>query len=131
MVAILAAAPGGPSLRKDALMPDIPPDSRPASPEEAPVSHQGPVVLVIEDEPEIRRFLRASLLGQGYRLVEATTGEEGLQAAETRQPDLVIVHPALADINVPETIRRLRSCAIVPLVVGTAVEKKIIKLAVH
>src|SRR5215471_4176780 len=106
MVAILAAAPGGPSLRKDALMPDMPSASRPASPEEAPASHQGPVVLVIEDEPEIRRFLRASLLGQGYRLVEATTGEDGL-----------------------EIIRRLRSWTSVPLVVVSAREQETTKVA--
>src|SRR5215813_2186110 len=116
-------------LRKDALMPDMPSDSRPVSPEEAPVSHQGPVVLVIEDEPEIRRFLRASLLGQGYRLVEATTGEEGLQAAETRQPDLVILDLGLPDMDGLEIIRRLRSWTSVPLVVVSAREQETTKVA--
>ena len=110
-------------------MTDMPSDSRPAMPEETPVSHRGPVVLVIEDEPEIRRFLRASLLGQGYRLVEATTGEEGLQAAETRQPDLVILDLGLPDMDGLEIIRRLRSWTSVPLVVVSAREQETTKVA--
>lgn len=127
ILATLAVEPH--PLGKDALMPDLPSDSRPASPEETPVSHQGPVVLVIEDEPEIRRFLRASLLGQGYRLVEATTGEEGLQAAETRQPDLVILDLGLPDMDGLEIIRRLRSWTSVPLVVVSAREQETTKVA--
>ena len=42
------------------------------------VDNQGPLVVLIEDEPQIRRFLRAALGAQGYRLVESTTGEDGL-----------------------------------------------------
>ena len=67
----------------------------------------GPVVILIEDAPEIRRFLRATLIGHGYRLVEAETGREGLQAAETRQPDLIILDLGLPDIDGLEVIRRL------------------------
>src|SRR2546427_830590 len=50
-----------------------------------------PVVVLIEDEPQIRRFLRATLTGQGYRLFEATTGADGLVEVGSRQPDVVIV----------------------------------------
>src|SRR5215510_2037268 len=116
----LAILAGSRLLRKDALVPDMPSDSRPASPEEAPVSHQGPVVLVIEDEPEIRRFLRASLADQGYRLVEAETGREGLQAAETRQPDLVILDLGLPDLDGLEVIGALRTWTAVPILVLSA-----------
>ena len=68
----------------------------------------GPVVLVIEDEPPIRRFLRPTLTSQGYRLVEAETGEDGLVQAATRQPDLVILDLGLPDLDGLQVIRRLR-----------------------
>jgi len=90
----------------------------PAPPETA--STPGPVVVLIEDAPEIRRFLRASLIGHGYRLVEAETGREGLQAAETRQPDLIILDLGLPDIDGLEVIRRLREWTAVPIVVLSA-----------
>ena len=50
-----------------------------------------PIVVLIEDEPQIRRFLRATLAGQGYRLFEASTGADGLVEVGSRQPDVVIV----------------------------------------
>ena len=49
------------------------------------------VVLLIDDEAPIRRFLRAGLEGQGYTLVEAETGREGIAQAATRAPDLVVL----------------------------------------
>ena len=67
-----------------------------------------PVVVLIEDEPQIRRFLRATLGSQGYRLYEATTGEDGLVEAATRQPDVVILDLGLPDMDGLEVIRRLR-----------------------
>ena len=50
----------------------------------------GPLVLLIEDEPQMRRFLRAALDAQGLRLVEAPTAREGLAQAATRSPDLIL-----------------------------------------
>jgi two-component system, OmpR family, KDP operon response regulator KdpE len=85
-----------------------------------PASKPGLVVVLIEDAPEIRRFLRATLIGHGYRLVEAETGREGLQAAETRQPDLIILDLGLPDIDGLELIRRLREWTAVPIVVLSA-----------
>ena len=85
-----------------------------------PASTPGPVVVLIEDAPEIRRFLRATLIGHGYRLVEAETGREGLQAAETRQPDLIILDLGLPDLDGLEVIRRLREWTAVPIVVLSA-----------
>ena len=70
----------------------------------------GASILLIEDEPQIRRFLRASLGAQGYRLVEAVTGEDGLLQAATRQPDLVLL----------DVIRRLREWAGIPIIVLSA-----------
>jgi len=83
-------------------------------------SANGPVVVVIEDEPQIRRFLRPTLVGQGYRVVEATTGEEGVQQAATRQPDIVILDLGLPDMEGLDVIRRLREWTAVPIVVLSA-----------
>jgi two-component system KDP operon response regulator KdpE len=83
-------------------------------------STSGPVIVLIEDEPQIRRFLRATLGSQGYRLHEATTGEDGLIEAATRQPDVVIIDLGLPDIDGLEVIRRLREWSRVPVIVLSA-----------
>ena len=79
-----------------------------------------PVIVLIEDEPQIRRFLRATLVSQGYRLFEAATGADGLVEAATRQADVVIVDLGLPDMDGLEVIRRLREWAIVPIIVLSA-----------
>src|SRR6059036_3955178 len=79
-----------------------------------------PVVVLIEDEPQIRRFLRATLTGQGYRLFEATTGADGLVEVGSRQPDVVIVDLGLPDIDGIDVIRRLREWTDVPIIVLSA-----------
>jgi two-component system KDP operon response regulator KdpE len=80
----------------------------------------GPVILVIEDEPPIRRFLRPTLTSQGYRVVESATGEDGLLQAATRQPDLVILDLGLPDLDGLEVIRRLREWTSIPIIVLSA-----------
>jgi two-component system, OmpR family, KDP operon response regulator KdpE len=79
-----------------------------------------PVVLIIEDEPPIRRFLRPTLTSQGYRIVESDTGEDGLVQAATRQPDLVILDLGLPDLDGLEVIRRLREWTAIPIIVLSA-----------
>jgi two-component system, OmpR family, KDP operon response regulator KdpE len=79
-----------------------------------------PVVVLIEDELQIRRFLRATLSGQGYRLFEATTGADGLIEVASRQPDVVIVDLGLPDMDGLEVIRRLREWTTVPVIVLSA-----------
>jgi len=79
-----------------------------------------PVVVLIEDEPQIRRFLRATLTGQGYRLFEATTGADGLVEVGSRQPDVVIVDLGLPDVDGIDVIRRLREWTAVPIIVLSA-----------
>jgi two-component system KDP operon response regulator KdpE len=79
-----------------------------------------PVVVLVEDEPQIRRFLRATLGGQGYRLFEATTGADGLVEVASRQPDVVIVDLGLPDMDGLEVIRRLREWSAVPVIVLSA-----------
>ena len=90
-------------------------DSEPPRP---PV--MGPVVLVIEDEAPIRRFLRPTLASQGYRVVESETGEDGLLQAATRQPELVILDLGLPDLDGLEVIRRLREWSAIPIIVLSA-----------
>jgi two-component system, OmpR family, KDP operon response regulator KdpE len=93
---------------------------QPSPPSGSAASTQGPVIIMIEDEPEIRRFLRATLQSHGYRLVEAVTAQEGLQAAETRQPELIILDLGLPDMDGLEVIRRLREWTQVPILVLSA-----------
>jgi two-component system, OmpR family, KDP operon response regulator KdpE len=79
-----------------------------------------PTVVLIEDEPQIRRFLRATLSAEGYRLFEATTGADGLVQAGSRQPDVVIVDLGLPDMDGLDVIRRLREWCAVPVIVLSA-----------
>lgn len=65
-------------------------------------------VLVVDDEPPIRRFLRTSLTAQGYELVEAESGTGALEAVRRSVPDLIVLDLGLPDIDGLEVIRRLR-----------------------
>ena len=78
------------------------------------------LVLIIDDEPPIRRFLRASLAAEGYRVVEAETGEEGLKLAARQPPDLVILDLGLPTIDGQEVLRRLREWLTAPIIVLSA-----------
>src|SRR3989454_994850 len=79
-----------------------------------------PVVVLIEDEPQIRRFLRATLTGQGYRLFEASSGADGLVEVGSRQPDVVIVDLGLPDMDGLDVIHRMREWTDVPIIVLSA-----------
>jgi two-component system KDP operon response regulator KdpE len=80
----------------------------------------GPLVLVIEDEPQILKFLRASLSAHGYRLNEATSGKQGLVLAAQQPPELVILDLGLPDIDGLDVTRELRTWSAVPIVVLSA-----------
>jgi len=80
----------------------------------------GPKILVVEDEPEIRRFLRVSLVGHDYRFLEAETGREGIRFAAEQQPDLVILDLGLPDVDGLEVIQQIRSWSHMPIVVLSA-----------
>jgi two-component system KDP operon response regulator KdpE len=79
-----------------------------------------PLVLVVEDEPQIRKFLRASLIAHGYRLEEAETGKQGLLLAATKPPDLVILDLGLPDMDGLQVTREIRAWSAVPIVVLSA-----------
>jgi two-component system KDP operon response regulator KdpE len=74
-------------------------------------------VLVIEDEPPIRRLLRTTLTAQDYRVLEAADGEEGLSLLRHERPDVLILDLGLPDIDGLELIRRIRAESPVPIVV--------------
>ncbi|MGO4716604.1 response regulator [Bradyrhizobium sp. 2TAF24] len=73
-------------------------------------------VLVIDDEPKIRRFLRAGFELHGYAVVEAETGEAGLRAAMFDTPDLIILDLGLPDITGDEVLERLRGWSNTPVI---------------
>ena len=79
-----------------------------------------PTVLVIEDEAQIRRFLRATLTANGYQMLEATTAQEGLVQAATRQPEIIILDLGLPDLDGLEVTRRLREWTAVPIIMLSA-----------
>ena len=89
-------------------------------PETTPNTEPGPLVLVIEDEPQIRRFLRASLTAHGYRLEESATGKEGLLQAALKPPDLVILDLGLPDMDGLQVTREIRAWSRVPILVLSA-----------
>ncbi|MDB4933350.1 MAG: sensor histidine kinase [Labilithrix sp.] len=77
-------------------------------------------VLVIEDEPQMQKFLRACLSAEGYRVVEALTGKEGLDLARTHNPDLVLLDLGLPDIDGTEVTKSLREWMTKPIIVISA-----------
>lgn len=78
------------------------------------------LVLIIDDELPIRRFLRASLAAEGYRVVEADSGELGLKLAAQQPPDLVILDLGLPDVDGQEVLRNLREWLTVPIIILSA-----------
>jgi two-component system, OmpR family, KDP operon response regulator KdpE len=81
------------------------------------MARSGTSILVVDDEPEIRRLLRNTLSVQGYDVLEAATGSEALKAAQRAKPDLVILDLGLPDLDGMEVIRSLRSESQVPILV--------------
>ena len=79
-----------------------------------------PTAIVIEDEPQIRRFVRSALEAEGWRVHEAATLREGLAAAGTRQPDLLVLDLGLPDGDGVGLIRDVRGWSTVPIIVLSA-----------
>ena len=77
-------------------------------------------ILAVEDDPDIRRILRALLEGEQYRFIEAETAERGEIEARSHKPDLLLVDLGLPDGNGIDLIRRIRAWSPVPIVVLSA-----------
>lgn len=86
-------------------------------------------VLVIDDEPQLRRLLRTALEAEGYRVVEAGNGQRGLIEAGSHKPDLAIVDLGLPDIDGADVIRRIRAWSAMPLLVLSARTQEAQKIA--
>jgi two-component system KDP operon response regulator KdpE len=78
------------------------------------------VVLVIEDEVPIRRFLKAALGGQGFKLLEAATGAQGLAMAASHNPDIILLDLGLPDMDGLEVIKGVRGWARTPIIIISA-----------
>ncbi len=81
------------------------------------VTARNPVVLVIDDEVQIRRLLRITLEANGYKVIETAGGKDGLVEAATRRPDIVILDLGLPDMEGVAVLKRLREWSRVPVVV--------------
>lgn len=79
-----------------------------------------PTILIVEDEKEIRRFLRIALEGEGFRVVDADTLTRGLIEAATRKPELVILDLGLPDGDGSQFIREVRQWSSMPVIVLSA-----------
>jgi two-component system, OmpR family, KDP operon response regulator KdpE len=77
-------------------------------------------ILLIEDEPQIRRFVRVTLENDGWRVYEADTGARGLIEAGTRQPDILIVDLGLPDMEGVDLVREFRSWSDAPVLILSA-----------
>ncbi len=88
-----------------------------------------PVAVIIEDEPQIRRFVRAALEAEGWQVYEADTVKKGLTEAGTRKPDLLVVDLGLPDGDGLELIRDVRGWSGVPIVVLSARSDEADKIA--
>jgi two-component system, OmpR family, KDP operon response regulator KdpE len=74
-------------------------------------------ILVVDDESQIRKFLRISLNAYGYEVIEAVRGEDGIAKCATETPDLVILDLGLPDFDGQEVIARIREWSKVPIIV--------------
>ena len=77
----------------------------------------GPKVLIVDDEPQIRRFLRASLQAHDYDVIEAETGKEGIRACTVQKPDLLILDLGLPDMDGLDVVKSVREWSTVPIII--------------
>jgi len=86
-------------------------------------------VLVVDDEHGIRKFLRTSLVSQGYELFEAATGQEAIQAVSADRPDLIVLDLGLPDLDGIDVTRTVREWTEVPIVVLSVRDREADKVA--
>lgn len=76
-----------------------------------------PRILVIDDEPQIRKFMRISLSANGYEVIEADNAADGIAAARSQHPDLLVLDLGLPDLDGQEVISAVRETSDVPIIV--------------
>ncbi len=81
-----------------------------------------PIALIVDDEVQIRRLLRAALESAGYQVAEAGQGKDGISEAALRRPDVLILDLGLPDMDGAEALRRIREWSEVPVLVASVRE---------
>lgn len=89
----------------------------------------GPLVLIIDDEPQIQRFLRHSLAAAGYDLLHAETAAEGLRYVTEKNPDIVVLDLGLPDLDGKAVIGQIRQTQHMPIIVLSARDREEEKIA--
>ena len=92
------------------------------------MENKGPRILIIDDETQIRRFLRVALTSHGYDVKDVGTGKEGLDAIAMFSPSLVILDLGLPDIDGLEVVRQLREWSKVPVIILSVKEQETDKI---
>jgi two-component system KDP operon response regulator KdpE len=86
-------------------------------------------ILVVDDEDAIRRFLRTSLTGYGYEVLEAETGNAGVHRAYSERPDLIILDLGLPDCSGRDVLVRIREWSNLPVIILSAMGRELEKVA--
>ena len=89
----------------------------------------GGIILVVDDEPQIHRFLTPALVAAGYETLWAERGDQGLQLAASRVPDLILLDLGLPDMNGHEVLAKLRKFSDVPIIILSARDSSVEKIA--
>jgi two-component system KDP operon response regulator KdpE len=84
----------------------------------------GARILIVDDEPAIRKLLKLTLKMHQFEIIEASTGEDGVYQASTAHPDLIILDLGLPDISGMEVLRRIREWSRVPIIVLTVKDRE-------
>ncbi len=79
-----------------------------------------PLILVVEDDRQIRRFLRATLGAEGYRFLEAVTGDDAIAQAAAHQPDVILLDLGLPDRDGLDVIQKVREWSRTPILILSA-----------
>jgi two-component system KDP operon response regulator KdpE len=88
-----------------------------------------PLILLVDDEMPIRRFLHKSLAAQNFRLIEAETGEQAIRLAAQQPPDLVVLDLGLPDLDGQDVLKQLRQWLQIPIIVLSARDQENQKVA--
>jgi len=84
------------------------------------MTHASPVIVVIEDDPAIRLFLRTGLSAHGFKVFEADKGRQGIIEAGVRKPDLIILDLGLPDMDGVAVIKAIREWSVMPIIILSA-----------
>ena len=88
------------------------------------MSERKPLILVIDDEPQILRFLRTSLVANGFQVIEARTGAEGKSLATSKSPDVIVLDLGLPDCDGKDVLVSIRQAGETPVLILSARDRE-------